>query len=493
MKQSALPVTTVSLLAAAAVLGFAGDFLLRGDEWRLGLTLFVALAALALVLVGRRLTQQHYFLIGGLVMAGLGLVWRDVELLLVIDILSILSVAALLVWHGAGGDLTKFTVVSAIRSGIFTGLSTLGGGVGAMRDVATAHAGSEGAHRGRTRALVLGSVLAVPPLFIVTSLLASSDIVFDSVLARAASSLSFTGIGHLFTATLIAWATAGWMRGAVGSPVTIQTPEVRSPGLQFLSVAIPLGGLTLLLLVYLGTQARVLFGGEAFLRATAGLTVANYARTGFFQMIVASGIVLATLFAAQWALSDEDETGHLRYRLLGRVLLVLVSTLLVSAVVRIWLYVREFGLSVDRSFAIAGVVLVMAALIAFALTALRGRSVQFIPAMLGIVIAWVALLNVVNVEAIVVNVNTTRAARGLPFDAKFHGELSADAVPALQRTAARLSAADCQQLTSVMRGVWSDRLHAKDGSARDWRSMSLPLRRASDFLASGTLPCRGGA
>ena len=64
---------------------------------------------------------------------------------------------------------------------------------------------------------------------------------------------------------------------------------MRSPSIAFTSVSVALYGLVVLLALFLGTQARVLFGGAAYLEATAGLTVAEYARAGFFQLVVAGG------------------------------------------------------------------------------------------------------------------------------------------------------------------------------------------------------------
>ena len=78
----------------------------------------------------------------------------------------------------------------------------------------------------------------------------------------------------------------------------------------------------------LGTQARVLFGGSSFLRDTAGLTVATYAREGFFQLVVAEGVVLGRLIIAEWMLDPDDAAGRRGYRGAGSVLLTLVSAVL---------------------------------------------------------------------------------------------------------------------------------------------------------------------
>jgi len=49
---------------------------------------------------------------------------------------------------------------------------------------------------------------------------------------------------------------------------------------------------------------RVLFGGKAFVRSTANLSMAHNARQRFFQLILAAGVVLATLVIADWLLAS---------------------------------------------------------------------------------------------------------------------------------------------------------------------------------------------
>jgi hypothetical protein len=220
--------------------------------------------------------------------------------------------------------------------------------------------------------------------------------------------------------------------------------------------------------------------------------VATYAREGFFQLVVAAGVVLGTLIIAEWLLDPNDTAGRRRYRAAGSVLLLLVTALLASSIVRIWLYVGEFGLSIDRAFACAVMVWVVVALVVFGGTTLRGRADRFAPTTLVATVAWVALLNIVNLEAIVVRVNIARAQRGELFDVAYHAKLSADALPALRALAPVLSPNDCQALSDALTKSWSDRL-AHPGNGNDWRSRNLPFVRASEWNASGATMCTGTA
>jgi hypothetical protein len=490
--------TAWRLPLATLIIGVTGDVLLRGGMWRLGFAIWIVLIVTAALLLWRSMPRERRLLLVGLVAAALGLVLRDAPMLYVIDILALLCTGALVIWHGTGMRFSELTVLESVRAGLLAVTNTIGGAAGALRPAPALPSDPhrdviDGGARNPVpiRSLLIGVVLALPPLLIVAALLASSDAVFEALLERIMRILAIDGLAHVAIVFALAWIAAGWLRASGGDVVGAGIRAPRSPGLSFASVAVGLYALIALLLLFLGTQARVLFGGESFLQETAGLTAAAYAREGFLQLIVAAGVVLGTLVVAEWLLSTEDANGRRRYRYAGALLVALVGTLLVSAAVRIWIYVREFGLSEDRTLASAVMVWVLATLVALALTTLRGRSARFAPVTLMVTVAWVALLNVVNPEGIIVRVNAARAAAGQEFDAAYHATLSADALTALRAAAPRLAAADCEQLRAALTTTWARRFAARRAAGDDgWQSSSVPLAQARAWHSDGaTLPC----
>ena len=474
-------------LLAALAIGVSGDLLLRGSEGRLGFALWVlGVVGTAFALMDRA-ERERRLLLAGVAAAAVGLVWRDAEILHVIDILSLLCMGALVIWHGSGRRIADLTVVQAVRAAVLAVLTTLGGAPAALRDGLEAAGGSRTTGR-HVRALVIGAVIALPPLAIVALLLSESDRVFGGFMQRLIDFLSVSATEHVLLALLLSWFAAGWLRAARGEPTGLRVPEVPSPGAPFLTVSVGLFGLVALLALFLGTQVRMLFGGAEYLRAAADLTVAEYARDGFFEMVAAAGIVLGTLVAAEWLLAADDATGRKRFGAVGTVLVAQVSLLLGSAIVRMGLYVREFGLSVDRAFALAVMVLVSAALVTVATTTVRARPARFAPAMLAVTVAWVMMLNLVNLEGLVVRVNVARAVAGAAFDARYHAVLSADALPVLRAQASRLSSTDCRALEHALREHWSARIARLEGA--DWRQANLPLIGAMGWWAdTGDLDC----
>ena len=483
----------VRTLVAATIIGIMGDVLLRGGMWRSGFSLWIALVVIAALALDGRDRERRVMLLG-LFAAALGLALRDADYLWPIDFLSTLCMGALVVWHGTGRRIADFTLVQAARAPLLSLITMLGGASVVLRDGVAQGGGTAEAGR-RARAIGIGALLAVPPIFLVAVLLGQSDAVFGSFVDRFGTFLEQGAVRHAVVASVLAWAAAGWMRAASGDGTLARVIDPPSPSVPFLTVSVGLYGLIGLLALYLGTQARALFGGASYLLATAGLTRAEYARNGFFEMIAATGIVLATLAVADWLLGSEEAPARRRFRAAGTVLVAQIIAILGSAVVRMWLYVSEFGLTIDRALAFAAMCWVLATLLAFALTTLRGRSARFAAAVLGVTVGWVAALNLANLEGLVVRVNVARAAAGAEFDWSYHSQLSADALPTLRAHAPRLGAADCARLEAALLEVWAYRgfLGASAGRG-DWRANDLPRAAALTWAAEdGRLGCAQGA
>ena len=472
-----------AILISAAIAGLAGNLLLRGGQWRAGFALWIAGLALTVCLIGGHTSRERMLLLVGIAAAALGLACRDAQLLYAIDMLSVLCMGALLIWQGTGRSLRDLTLVRTLRVGVISALNTVGGAARllAYTDV---DAATSSATRRNIRALTIGIAIAALPLFLVTGLLSASDIVFNRLLDTVFSTVVSDGLSHLAIAMLLAWITAGWIRAALGHPIGNAIPDPRSPGLPFISLSVVLYALLVLLLAFVITQARVLFGGAEFLRVTENLSVATYARDGFFQLIAASGVVLATLVMAEWLLSDDDTHARRRFQVMSAMLLALVALLLVSSAARILLYINDFGLSVDRAFASAAIVWVFGVLVTFAVTTLRGHSDRFMSTAIVVTVAWVTLLNLANPEALIVHVNVARAVEGKQFDASYHAQLSADSLPAMRSLADTLPPADCDALNFALRASWAKRLADPEEGRGDWRSSNLPLLYARAWFAA---------
>ncbi|MDH5234744.1 MAG: DUF4173 domain-containing protein [Gemmatimonadota bacterium] len=474
--------------AAALAMGVAGDLLLRdGDPPRLGVALWlvvVVIAAIVAISAGHRAsesgapeasTRERTLLLVALLLAGAALVLRDDPRLFAIDFLSILGIGALLAWDTDGVRLARFRIDDSVRATFAAVRTALTGAPGVLRAALTTDedAGALSARRARRRDFAVGAVLAVPPLLIAASLLGSADPVLGEWFARWTDLISEDTIEHLLVISVIGWASAGWLRSLTSDALqAVPAADPLRANTAFARLAPSLYGLSALLAIFLGLQARVLFGGAAYLAATAGLTVAEYARSGFFDLVAVTAVVLGVLLIADRVIDQGDDAGTRHFRTAGVLLLVLVTVLIASAVARMALYVSYFGLTTDRLYALFAMLGIAVLLGWFGWTVLRGQRARFGPGLVVATGAWVLLLNIAAPEAIVVRVNVARAVQGHPFDVAYHRKLSADALPALYDALRVLPVVSCVQLREEL----LIELRVARFAPRVWQEWNLPRR-----------------
>lgn len=480
------------LLAAALLLGVAGDQLLRTESWRFGFVLWIfgilGVALAATTRVGDQdpgAGRERRILFGSAALLALLLVLRDAPMLYALDVFALLVTGALLAWRAAGRPLAELEPRDAVGGGLAAATAIVGGAPTlAVRDSAPPELDAE--RRRTLGGLGIGLIAATPVLLIVAALLGQADPVFSAFLDTVGTWLETSAVEHVFGIILTGWVAAGIIRGAIAPVGTGFLQRPLALRLPFASVAPLFVGLALLLSSWIGLQVRTLFGGSEYVANTIGVTVAEYARQGFFELIVIAGIVLGSLLVADEVLDREPGKARDSFRAIGWVLLGLVGAVLVSAVLRLGLYLRHFGLTDDRVLALAVLVWVALMLVWFGWTVLRGARARFAPGVLIISAVWLGALNLSNPERWIVETNLRRAERGLEFDTAYHAKLSADALPALLRGADRLNAEQATALRTAIDAEWA--LRAADRS--DWRRWSVPYLRAirlttATALASG--------
>ncbi|MEV6635213.1 DUF4153 domain-containing protein [Actinoplanes sp. NPDC051470] len=197
--------------------------------------------------------------------------------------------------------------------------------------------------------------------------------------------------------------------------------------------AVPLGLLALLFLGFVAVQLTVLFGGSAHVLDTEGLTYAEYARGGFWQLLIVTGLTLAVLgVAARWAPRDHPLDRMLIRGIMGA-LSVLTLVIVASALHRMTVYADTYGLTRLRLLvflceAWLGLVFVLVLAAGLRLRAAwlpRVAIAAGVLTLLGLAIA--------NPDRMVADSGVARYERTGRIDSEYLGTLSPDAVPALNR------------------------------------------------------------
>jgi hypothetical protein len=443
------------VLALAALLGMLGDALLRETPWGLNLGLWVmALAAcVAAIPLKARGTQP---MVGWLIVPvafGMLFAWRDSLFLNMWNFLAVIAGFTLVGLRLRRPNLGLTTVFSYIAGALEMALSTAFGAlILAFGDVRWLERDSE-KPAGRYRSVLIGLALAAPLLLLFGALLTAADPVFER-LVHAVFDWDFdTLASHMFLALFIAWLVAGYLRGIVfqEKPLTASVPEPRSPSLGIVEIGIPLGTMIAIFTIFVTIQVQYLFGGEDLIQSTLGLSYAEYARRGFFELVTVTALVVPLLLISEWMLDTGVSKNRKSFAALATVLLILVSIVMASALERMRLYVDAYGLTQDRFYATAFMLWIATVLGWLISTVLRGQRRRFAFGAIVSGFLFLAGLNIINPNAIIARTDMNRSRAVRPVDVHHLSNLSADAVPTILARIGTLDQTEQCELISLLR------------------------------------------
>jgi len=472
----------IEILSAGLILGIIGDGLLRAEPWGLNVTL----CAVALTGAATWLVRRHNVTPGPdapwlaltVVLLGAAFMRRDARELEQFDVIAMIIALALGAASLQGARLAGQRPFDYVRDGVTAAAGTIGGGLMLVgKDIDWHDLPHEGRMR-RLRTVGLGVLLAAPLLVVFGALFASADSVFANVLQNMFA-IDLNAVGQ-HTAMIGVWGalTAGYLRWSFIAQRAVPAAETSTAGaLGIGPVATALGLLNLMFLLFVVVQLRYFFGGASIIEETTGLTYAEYARQGFFQLTAASALVLPVMMGADHMVRHETAANLTTFRRLAGLLLVLLAVVMASALQRMRLYVGAFGLSEDRLYATGFMVLLFGAFAWFGWTVLRGLREKFAFGALIQGFAVLAGLHVLNPDAFIVRTNLHRPAAERPFDAKYALSLGADAVPPLLEALPSLDESSRCAVATTLLQRWTPEAGA------DWRTWNWSRSRARRLVA----------
>ena len=255
----------------------------------------------------------------------------------------------------------------------------------------------------------------------------------------------------------------------------------KAPKTDSLAFVLVLAALNLLYLLFLGVQSAGLFGGPDYL-AARGISYADWARSGFFQMVGVTILNLSVLLSAL-TFSRREGRAWKALRLLSALLAVESLVLLASACWRMTLYVTAYGLSFKRLMTYWGMVM-MALFLLAALRKVQRPDFSFCRAAFPLALADWLVINCVPVDYLVAKNQVDRYLSGesAAIDAEYLlYDLSYDTLSQLERLDDNLICQDWrnggQRRLSVL---ISHRRAEAAAECADWHTWSL-----SACLAAG--------
>ncbi len=491
------PASVVALLVAGLILGVVGDGLLRVETGpvHLNMSLWVASVAVAVLVLHRRAAlaldrERIAWLVIGVLCAA-GLAWRDAPPLKLLALACATLSFALAAHRLAGGWVRRSGVLRYGGALALGALHAWTAPVLALVDVtrSTPRAGTTRAARWRNAAAIArGLAIAAPLIVVFGALFMSADAVFAELAGSVVRFDVELIASHVLVFAILGWISTGYLRGFLTTtdlPLADRRNGIDGQGspaptwlaLGITEVATALAAIDLLFLVFVIVQFRYLFGADTLVQVTPDLTYADYARRGFFELVFAVVLVVPVLLAADWLLDRRAARDAVVFRALAGLQIGLVLAIAASALQRLRLYDESYGLTESRLYAMVLLIWIGAMLVWLAATVLRGRRDSFAFGTLASGLATVALLFVINPDAVVVRANvarTTSADAPVPFDAAYAARSeSADAVPLLIDALARLPPdVQCPIARNVLRRWPPDR-------APSIRSWSWSAARAS--------------
>jgi hypothetical protein len=429
------------MLAAALGLGVLAEVLLARPLWGVSFPL-MALATLgALVAVGGREGWQRargnaWLVVPLLAISGFVAV-RDSPWLGVLNVLSAGVLLLLLAHFWAAGRVERLglwgyplVVLSSALQGVLYPPAL-------VRDSVDLGAARE--HAPRLMPFARGLLIALPVLVTFGALLGSADAAFASAVDRVLSvdllGLFGDSLGHAFGALVSACIAAGVLGHALRRRSGFERGETEvepyQPRLGLTEALTLILAVDALFLVFAGFQVAYLFIGGASSPAP-GFSYAEYARRGFFELLLASVLTLVLVMAlARWT-RRETPLAEAAFRLGASVMVALTLIMVASAVKRLTLYEDAFGYTRLRvfthvfMFALGGV-------LTWRAVTLWWRPERFAIGAFVTALGAVIAVNAINPDALIVRLNLGRGASVEELDLGYLSALSADAVPELAR------------------------------------------------------------
>lgn len=465
--------TATVVLCVGLLLGLWADRLLWAGPLGPGLALWLGLLGATAALLARthglRWTRATAIWAAVAVLAGAGTAWRDAPALRLLFLGVVVLAGSQVLLEARGRRFGRTRVADHVYGMV---LVPAIGGLGALSLLsrATLPAGPER----RAAALGRGVLLALGPLTVFSVLFVAADPGFERLAGRLVPDVDELA-PHLFLVAFFGWIGAGLLGGVLPGSRANPLRILRPPRIGIEETAVVLGLVASLFTVFVALQFSYLFGGLDTLQAMSGVTLAEYARRGFFELVAVGGLVLALLLTVGAA--APRGAGRWVFRSLAALLIGLVLCVLASAALRLRLYVAEFGLTTSRLYAAAVMVWLAATLALYAGTVVRGRPRRFASGALTAGIAAVFALAAVNPDALVARTNLERPS-DRPVDGAYLASLGADAVPAVLDHLDELEADTRCRVARRLLGRWGPEADRES----DWRTYNAGIAGAGRLL-----------
>ncbi len=429
------------MLAAALGLGVLAEVLLDRPRWGVSFPLVVAALLGTLVFVGGRESWQrarpNAWLLAPLLAVSGFVAVRASSWLLALNLLTSAALLLLLTHFWAAGRVQRLGLPGYPLVALSSAFKGLLYPPAIVRDSVDLRLARQ--HAPRLLPFARGLFIAVPVLFVFAVLLSSADAAFAGAMHRLFDVDLGDVLGTTFARSLGVGFSACVAAAALGHALRRRQKQER--GDAEVAPARPWLGLTealtliltvdALFLAFAGFQVAYLFIGGASSPAE-GFTYAEYARRGFFELLVVSMMTLGLVMAlARWT-RRESPLAEKAFRVGASLMVALTVVIVASAVKRMTMYEDAFGYTRLRLFTHV-FMYALGAVLTWRAVTLWWRPERFAIGAFVTALGAVLAVNAINPDALIVRLNIARATDASGPDLYYLSGLSSDAVPELVR------------------------------------------------------------
>ncbi len=470
-----------SLLFAGLTLGLCGDLLVgSANAAGPGIAIWMGLFGLAACRLAYDNKSMQFHAIAGWsvvsFLAALMLIFRTHPVIILAMLATMLTAATMVIMELNGTRLKVSLLSDQIAAGIRVPLQAVSGAIPVLGTVDIRTKTS----KHNKMALLRGLLIAIPLILVFGSLFIEADQKFEALATNVLSIFSPELPQHIFRAFVFFWLATGLLAVIYKEPQPLKFALSSRFSLGKEETLIIMGSLTALFITFVLLQLPYLFGGRETIASTEGLTLANYARRGFFELVAVSGLTLGILLV----MAKASQVPKL-FRPLAGVLLACLLLILLSALQRLLLYTQSFGLTVDRITALTFLLWIAVCLALYGMIILRGQSEKFAMGMTcsAVVIAFGFAL--ISPARFVISVNTEKVGDpGYQLDLLYFKNLGSPGIPVLLDNLELLPDVEQCFLSENWLQALKDEgpLRYQVAGTDDWRSWNLEKSRAKAAL-----------
>ena len=335
----------------------------------------------------------------------------------------------------------------------------------------------------RTKKIVRALVITIPIVLIVVILLASADSIFSNLFSGLGEILNqFIGnesfpetLARIIVAFMFFMYMAGFLHNIFESkPANDEQSLVnkKHKKIDNLTVYMMLTVLNIVYFIFCTIQIIYLFTKAGM---PNNISYAEYARQGFFQLMLVSFINFALLF---WIHSREKQMS--KFIIILEILMeVFTQIIIISAFYRMFLYEQAFGYTYLRLF----VYFILAAEFIFMISVIAyttGKKINLLQSGLIIGTVLYIAINYMNVDAVIAKNNINRYFTNTEKEIDFYYLMSntgTDAIPEIKKL---LNTDDTKLKTRVEMYLWKKKIDLN--SEESWMEFNISRQNARKSL-----------